>query len=404
MNGSKNLPLKKTKWAKWPQPYSVFFPMGILYALFGVGVWPAFQWMKIPYPSFLHISLMTSGFLLCFIIGFLLTAVPKFTGSSATSKIEFIFIFIFMLWPFPVLLGRVTEIEKFITGMMVTISIFLFSYYLFRRLKAEFRLPLYFDLVGVGLFLFTYGAIVQHAIALGYIEKAWTLRVNRMLHHDFIFFMIAGIGSKMIAALLGWGGQMPVQIMPIKTVYTLERSAFKGFLQSGRLGYLFVSLSFLTLLLNQFSISGFFQLMLFIQIGYFHWKLHQYPRNKGILARWLWFACWALGIGLLVNILFPSLGVHGLHLEMVAGFSLVVLLISSRVILAHGGFGLEFEMKSKLIRVMGLLVILAALTRVVAPWIPGGPRTYVSHLTYAALLFGIALFVWFGAFARKVWP
>jgi hypothetical protein len=64
-------------------PYRLFFPLGILFGVLGVGEWVLWSigW-SMPAASLTHTSLQVQGFLSCFVMGFLLTAFPRFTGAE----------------------------------------------------------------------------------------------------------------------------------------------------------------------------------------------------------------------------------------------------------------------------------------------------------------------------------
>src|SRR5215467_7577450 len=69
------------------EPYRVFFPLGILFGLAGVAIWPIYSFgLTATYSGRAHALVQIYGFLYAFIAGFLLTAVPRFTGTSQPSR------------------------------------------------------------------------------------------------------------------------------------------------------------------------------------------------------------------------------------------------------------------------------------------------------------------------------
>src|SRR4051812_38435254 len=84
-------PQEKTSWwATVPSnPFRLFFPLGILFGIIGVGHWVLWSvgW-KIPEIALAHAALQTQGFLASFVIGFLMTAFPRFTGTWPATKAE----------------------------------------------------------------------------------------------------------------------------------------------------------------------------------------------------------------------------------------------------------------------------------------------------------------------------
>src|ERR1044071_4422532 len=68
-------------------PYRLFFPLGILLGVAGVSIWPLYYWNVIGgYNGRSHAFVQTNCFLYAFIVGFLWTALPKFTGTSTPSR------------------------------------------------------------------------------------------------------------------------------------------------------------------------------------------------------------------------------------------------------------------------------------------------------------------------------
>src|SRR5262245_53606399 len=61
-------------------PYRIFFPLGALLGIAGVSIWPLYHWgVTAGYSPRSHAFVQTDGFLFAFIVGFLWTAVPRFT-------------------------------------------------------------------------------------------------------------------------------------------------------------------------------------------------------------------------------------------------------------------------------------------------------------------------------------
>ena len=70
------------------EPYRVFFPVGILCGLAGVAIWPLYSFgLTTTYSGRSHALVQIFGFLYAFIAGFLLTTVPRFTGTQPPSLV-----------------------------------------------------------------------------------------------------------------------------------------------------------------------------------------------------------------------------------------------------------------------------------------------------------------------------
>jgi uncharacterized protein involved in response to NO len=83
--------------------------------------------------------------------------------------------------------------------------------------------------------------------------------------------------------------------------------------------------------------------------------------------------------------------IAGLHLLFIGGFSLLTLMVASRVILAHGSDGLSLEKQRLPYWLPGGLILLASLTRWLAPI---APSSYLRHLGYAAGCFIVGTVIW----------
>lgn len=60
------------------EPFRLLFPIGVIFGLLGVALWPAFAWgLLIDYPGIPHARIMLHGFMAAFVMGFLGTALPR---------------------------------------------------------------------------------------------------------------------------------------------------------------------------------------------------------------------------------------------------------------------------------------------------------------------------------------
>ena len=80
-------------------PFRLFFPLGGLFALFGVLVWVlhAFAPNYFDYNAMVHKTIMIGGFISSIVAGFLLTAITRFTETEFVSKTELLFQIIVLL-------------------------------------------------------------------------------------------------------------------------------------------------------------------------------------------------------------------------------------------------------------------------------------------------------------------
>ncbi len=79
------------------EPYRLLFPLGAVLGMLGTLVWILSALDRIPWPGPLHHLLMIEGFETCFIVGFLLTAMPGFLHADRCHPLELALALLFAL-------------------------------------------------------------------------------------------------------------------------------------------------------------------------------------------------------------------------------------------------------------------------------------------------------------------
>src|SRR5688572_12569335 len=145
-------------------PYRIFFPLGIVLGTAGVSIWPLYYFaVTAGYNGRAHAFAQTNGFLYAFITGFLLTAIPRFTGTEAPSRT--------IQW---ILAGIITlsaigsEFQFFAVGdaMFVAAHLFVIALAASRFLRRQQEPPETFSLVGLGMIGGAIGAMINAGVAL----------------------------------------------------------------------------------------------------------------------------------------------------------------------------------------------------------------------------------------------
>src|SRR6185312_12600360 len=143
--------------------------------------------------------------------------------------------------------------------------------------------------------------------------------------------LILGVGGRLIPAILGW-----------QEVVSSQRAKYENagsFLQAVPLSIwlavaAFVLSYFLKPLLPfEFCMAVRLAVTVFFAVRF--WRIYRLPPKKSYLSWCVWLCSWCLVAGFVVPMVWPQLGVHGLHVLFVSGFSLLTLLISMRVNFAH---------------------------------------------------------------------
>lgn len=368
-------------------PYQVFFPLGILSACVGVAVWPLYLAGFIQYPGASHSLWMIGNFLLSFACGFLLTAVPKFTGTDPCNRGELTTIaillcgcwFFFWLMPltFIVLLGVLGR----------------------RFLRRAYSPPPHFVFVGMGLFCGFAGSL---GIFLSSQGVALPLQPFRILFlQGLMLCLVLGVGARLLRVLLGYERSPLLRI----SANIREPDADTWFRAEGApsviASFIFLSTGFILEFFPGLEILGRCLRALVVGwVAFSAWKLHRLPRGKGVLAWGIWVSGWSLLVGSVVYPFSGSYAVSALHLVFIGGFGVTALLVASRVILAHGGFKVELERRSHALAWTAALIIFAALARAGAEF-PGAG--YLRHLGYASAAWLAGVVIWASWMGRRLW-
>src|SRR5690606_30659890 len=174
------------------EPYRLFFPLGSLLFLAGVLLWVPLIFYPDEYPVLLHRALMLTGFTGCFIGGFLMTAVPKFSDTDPARLFEVFLFFSATL----VGLGAAFTQDEGVVLLLSALQPFVILMFLFSRITKRKQNPPYsFIFIFVGLLLWILSGV------FGY-----TLNVEdfKRLHYEgAISAIILGVGSRLIPGILG---------------------------------------------------------------------------------------------------------------------------------------------------------------------------------------------------------
>ena len=334
------------------EPYRVLFPFGYLFALLGVGLWPAAALGWLPYPAALHRSWMLQGFEMSFMLGFLLTAMPGFThGEKCRSGELRIALFATSGFTLASLAGLAAlAAASFVLATLLPLVAF------WRRLRRA-PVPPAVELAFVlyGLALGALGGLFQLAQALGMPELSPRF-AERMIAHGMVLPIVIGVGGLLVPVFAGIrkplaipgvagpherGGRFALYI-GVLTLFALA-IAFEP-LGQGRLAALLRALG-----------AGVMLVLV--------WKIWRLPGLRTVPAYAMWASGWCLLAGLSAAAAAPRYALAGLHLAFIGGYGLLTLSIATRVIVAHGKHGLEQEART-LTAIVGGLVIAAVALRI----------------------------------------
>lgn len=358
-------------------PFRLFFPLGVLFAFLGIFPWAWLLSGWVGYPVDYHRLMMINGFLLAFVCGFLMTAIPRFTQSSFATVPEIVSVAAFLLLGgASVLIGALSV--NHLATVLVLISLVIFAVKRFISRASE--PPESFVFLPFGIFLWIFANLNFFFVHAGWFENGLGVFDWRdAFSSGGSLFLILGVGSRLIPNLLGHSDSLPV-----------NSSLVEGVRKSKMLLILAILLM-LTYLQGpetlrwslRAAVVGFIVLKL--------WRLYLKPAS-GTLYGWsLWFSVWCVFWGTTVNVFFAGQYVHWAHIFFIGGLSLLTLLISFHVVLAHGANSCPKKKISRWILAFTILILFSALTRATAVlW----PKIYLSHLSYAAVTWIASLLIW----------
>src|SRR2546422_1651167 len=173
--------------------YRIFFPLGIILGVFGVSIWPLYYFgLTEGYSGRSHAFVQTDGFLYAFIVGFLLTAIPRFTGTEPPSRrVQYALAAIIAIS------AILFEFQFFAAGQtgFVVSHVMLMTLAVRRFMRRQLDPPDTFVLAGLGLFSGALGALINAAISWNIIGPFWDPLGKRLLTEGMVLLLVLGVGG-----------------------------------------------------------------------------------------------------------------------------------------------------------------------------------------------------------------
>ncbi len=361
-------------------PYRLFFPLGILLGIMGVAIWPLYYFhITEGYSGRAHAFVQTDGFLFAFIAGFLLTAIPRFTGTETPSRTT--------QWALTAIVTACAiafEFQFFAIGN----ALFLAAHFMLivlavrRFLRRQQDPPETFAFIGMGLIAGTLGALIDAGIAWSIVAPALDLLGKRLLTEGMVLLLVLGVGGFLGPRLLGFA-EMPGFIRADKAQSEGRKT----------LVYKIAGLTVLISLIAEYGLGT--AILAFLRAATVTavilstvrpWKR---PAMHTTLAWCVWTAHWLVIMSVWLSAIAPRYRIDLLHILFIGGFTLLILSVGTRVTLSHGGYDLSLERRSWPLRIGLTTLLIAMLARVGAPF-----AAYFDHLAWAGLLWIAGMLVW----------
>lgn len=368
------------------EPYRLLFPLGAACAALGLAMWVTF-WLRpeVGYPGTAHTLLMMHGFVTSFVIGFLLTMLPRALGVAIAGDAHLALATVGVLggcaaaW-----LGATTL--AWAAHLLVLAAPVAFAATRIGR-RASPPPPTFVGVAASGAAAIA-GSILVLAGGAG--TPAWTVALGRALDlHAFPLLMILGIGSFLAPKLAGPAGarvrpdRVAIDVglaLAVLGSFVLEHLPAPDPESRLRLAYALRAAVFAFVVVRRVLPA----------------RLHA---DAPMHLRPIPIALSAMAVGLALPAVWPAQTLTWLHLVSIAGVLWLTLSVAARVLVGHAPR--HGAPHAALVVGMGAALVLATLTRIAAGVWPG--RTYVLHLAMAALLALAGLALWMVILLPRWW-
>lgn len=357
-------------------PYQVFFPIGILCAFLAVGVWftQNLGWFSTP-AMWIHGKLIAGGFLWSFIVGFLMTAIPRMTGTFNANKAEYtaagiliagLISFSWILNPKPFYVAS------------ILLSLFLVIYAL-RRIQVSTRpVPVFFSHVGMAMILSVAGAVFYY--------RGQSVLGFHLYHVGTVLLLVLGIGTRFFSFLSG-----------LPSIFENDPKSWKRVLFHvlglGMAALLYLAGTGISWAYLGLAGMSFVYLLMIWQV--------QRPSDRPSALKWaVRIVAAMIPLSFLLCWFYPSYYLTWLHILFIGCFALITLSVATRVTLAHGSYSTDLELKSKALWWMLVLFVLAMVSRILYGFSDGLWKTSYLHL--AATLWFMGIGVWCYSYFNKI--
>jgi uncharacterized protein involved in response to NO len=333
------------------EPYRLLFPLGALLAWAGIAhwLWFALQWSTQWRPVF-HSIAQIQGFMACFMVGFLFTAIPRRTGTAPPAAWEMALGALC-----PVATTVAAWYERFALSQVFWIAliatVLAFALRRFRAVDAARRPPDSFVWVPIALLFGLVGAVLIGLYGIAKLDFTWH-QLGRLLVLQGVF----------VGLVLGVGGM----VLPLITRGEAPPDAEPAARGARRLHLLCAVLLVATFAVEVFASARDGHLArgaLTCAILWLGARIARPPSKPGWHRCLVWVSAWMIPAGYFVAAALPGTPQVGLHVVFVAGFALMALAVGLHVTFAHGGREDLVTGRPWQVPVLGALVLMAAASR-----------------------------------------
>jgi uncharacterized protein involved in response to NO len=367
------------------EPFRLLFPLGTVLGLWGVLLWPLYAWnITASYPGTAHPRIMIEGFITCFVVGFLGTALPRLLDVPRMTWGE---TFGFAVALFGTAWLHCSGQSFWGDQLFFIVILALVAGLAVRILFRKDTPPPGFVLVAMGILSALIGSAIQVVaqVSMNALPDLALPLSRLLLYQGYLLLPIMGIGAFLLPRFFG---------LPNRQSFPESLAIPPGWIPRALFAFgcgLVVLGSFVLEVRGQFRWGyGLRALAIFV---YFFREVpvHQAGFGGGSLALGLRIALFAIPSGYLLMAFWPARASSFIHVVFITGFSLLTFIVASRVVLGHSGQTRFFRASLRSILVLTSLVVVAMLVRVTADWMP---TLRMDHYSYAAVTWTLGVLIW----------
>jgi uncharacterized protein involved in response to NO len=253
-----------------------------------------------------------------------------------------------------------------------------------RFLQRRSAVPPSFVFIGSALLTLNLSLILKLFYLLNGTLSQFQNSANKLYFEASVLFLIYGVGCRVIPMIKGFNSR------------AVKPSQYRiNFL----LSLVILTTYFLEYQENIFWVSS-LRNLIYTGLSLFYFKTFLPSERKSRLNQGLCIAELMLLLGLWLPLFIPQYFVHLRHLIYIGGFGLITLLVSTRVIFAHGSAGIENEKTSPYYFPILAMAILAIILRLLY----GIKPDFYPHVTLAiaACLWILICLTWLYGFFSKI--
>lgn len=362
------------------EPFRLFFPIGIFAGFVGVAHWGwYYSGFTDTYSCNYHGLMQIQGFETAFVAGFTMTAIPRFLRTSFASAFE-----VFLGATLLIASGLLLRFEQWEASEIafILLAIHLFVFWLRRHLVRCEEPPGLFDLIPVGLILGITGGLLILFPPPGFVKLG-----HRMVEQGMLVCFLLVFGSYL--------GRRPVDGPPPSDQ---EKTPSGSRLASAGFG----AALFVSFLIESGYHEAVGRLLRALVLTIFSARVFpilRLPDGRRFSSWSLWLGFWLVLLGSWLAGLFPDYEIVALHFTFIGGFSLITMIVSTRVIAAHCGPEAIWSGKSRALKALGCFIFAALISRAASDFMEW---YYFGMLHVAAGFWMTAALIWAAAYVPRL--